>query len=86
MAYLFVFILLVVLVIIGGFYYYTGYLERTFNLTLKDSTNTQFISDKQWRFWKRVFYIALVLLVLILATQIIAWIPFQSVYHTMRIA
>ena len=86
MAYLFVFILLVVLVSISGFYYYTGYLERTFNLTLKDGTNTQFISDKQWRFWKRVFYISLMLLVLILVISIIAWNPFQNVYHTMQIA
>ena len=86
MAYLFVFILLSVLVVIGGFYYYTGYLERTFNLTLKDSTNTQFISDKQWHFWKLVFYIALVLLILMLVTQIIAWIPFYSIYHVMKIA
>lgn len=86
MAYLFVFILLSVLVIIGGFYYYTGYLERTFNLTLKNSINTQFISDKQWRFWKLVFYIALVLLILMLVSQIIAWIPFYSIYHVMKIA
>lgn len=86
MAYLFVFILLSVLVIIGGFYYYTGYLERTFNLTLKNSINTQFISDKQWRFWKLVFYIALVLLILMLITQIITWIPFYSIYHVMKIA
>lgn len=86
MAYLFLFILLSVLVIIGGFYYYTGYLERTFNLTLKDSTNTQFISDKQWHFWKLVFYVSLVLLILMLATQIIAWVPYQSVYHVINVA
>lgn len=86
MAYLFLFILLSVLVIIGGFYYYTGYLERKFNLTLKDSTNTQFISDKQWHFWKLVFYVSLVLLILMLATQIIAWVPYQSVYHVINVA
>ena len=51
-----------------------------------EGTNTQFISDKQWHFWKLVFYVSLVLLILMLATQIIAWVPYQSVYHVINVA
>lgn len=86
MAYLFFFILLSVLAIISGFYYYTGYLERTFNLTLKNNDNTPLISDKHWRFWKLVFYITLVLLISMLAIQSMTWTPFYDVYRTTVVA
>lgn len=86
MAYLIAFTLLSALVIISGFYYYTGYLERTFNLTLKNKANTQFISDKQWHFWELLFYIVVVILISMLAIQIITWTPFYSFYHVMNIA